>query len=138
MKSTASDPRFVKVRPFKVWSNSFYLAPFIIAIYYGLFITAVLCLCVGIFGTIYHMHHESKKYLLPDQLSSVLLIGTNIGLCFAGSFQAPYFWIAFLFLWLALFYNYYLERHGQYSLNHGLWHLYGSLITLFCIFTYAL
>ena len=127
-----------RFRPFKVWSNSFYLAPFFVALSYGLFVTALLCFGVGIFGTIYHLHHESKRYLIPDKLSSVLLIGTNLGLCYAGGFKAPYFWIALLFLGLALFYDFYLERRGQYSINHGLWHLYGSLITLFSVFTYAL
>jgi hypothetical protein len=127
-----------KARAYKVWSNAFYLIPFFVATYFELWPTAFLCLAVGVFGTFYHLHRESQRYLWPDRISAWLLIATNVALCYLGAFKAPYFWIALLFLALALFYDFYLERRGQYSLNHGLWHLYGSLITLFSIFTFVL
>lgn len=86
---------------------------------------------------LYHLSNE-KKFLRLDSTSAWLLILSNLLLCYIGGFKAPYFWIAFLFLILALTYHYYLQRISQYSLNHGLWHLYGALITLFCILTVTL
>ena len=123
---------------FKVWSNVFYIVPFLVAFYFNLWATAFLSLTVAVFGLFYHLHRESKKFLWPDRIAASLLILTNLALCYFGNFQAPYFWVALLFLSLAIFYNYYLEHHGNYGLNHGLWHLYGSLITLFSIFTFTL
>jgi hypothetical protein len=135
---TRQETIFSQLRPFKMWTNALYMVPLVLALQYGLYVTAVLCLAVAVFGLRYHFHHEGKRYLMPDQISSLFLIGTNLGLCYAGGFKAPYFYIALLFLGLALFYNYYLERKAQYSLNHGMWHLYGALVTMFCIFTYVL
>jgi hypothetical protein len=122
---------------FKLWSNVFYLAPFAMAVYWQLWPTALLALCVASFGMLFHFYRE-KRYLLPDSFSAWLLIFTNLVLCYLGGFQAPYFWIALLFLLFALFYHFYPWKHSEYNLNHGLWHLYGALITLFCIFTYIL
>ncbi len=129
---------FTKVIRFKILSNAFYLVPLVLALYFHLWPTALLCFLVAAFGVRYHLHNESRRFLLLDSLSAWSLIGTNLVLCYLGDFRAPYFWIAFLFVLLAFLYSFYLERRGHYGLNHGLWHLYGALITLFCILTYAL
>jgi hypothetical protein len=122
---------------FKLWSNAFYLVPFAVALYWQLWPTAILSFCVGFFGLLYHLSGE-KRFLLADSVSAWLLIFSNLVLCYWGNFRAPYFWIALLFVALSVFYHYYPWPKKEYSLNHGLWHLYGSLITLFCIFTYLL
>lgn len=122
---------------FKNTSNAFYLVPFVAALYSNLLLTQILVFAVVIFGLLYHLSHE-KRFLLPDAIAAYSLILSNLWLCYLGDFQAPYFWIALLFVFLASFYHYYLQRIGEYSLNHGMWHMYGALITLFCIFTVTL
>ncbi len=122
------------LRQFKVWSNIFYFPTFLLALYWQLPVTAFFIAAVVVFGTLYHLSHE-KRWFLPDAISAYLLIFTNLVLCYEGGFKAPYFWIALMFVALAFTYHYYLQQRGEYSFNHGMWHVYGSLITLFCIFT---
>ncbi len=129
--------KFKNPLAFKVWSNVFYLPAFILASHYSLWVTAVLVAGVVSFGALYHLTNE-KRFFWPDMLCAYALIASNLYLCYVGQFQAPYFWIAFLFVLLAFMYHFYLQNKGQYSLNHGLWHLYGSLITIFCILTLVL
>lgn len=123
--------------PFKVVSNCFYLLPLALAVYWSLWPTAVLVCAVFGFGMAYHLTHE-RRFFREDTLFAYLLIASNLVLCYVGRFQAPYFWIAALFVVLAFTYHFYLQNKGQYDLNHGMWHLYGALITLFCIFTLVL
>ena len=125
------------LRTFLMWSNLFYVAPLVVALYYGLYVTAYLSLCVVFFGIIFHLYKE-KKFLLPDRVSALLLIGTNLVLCYLGHFAFPYFYIALLFVFLAVFYDFYPTTKKDFDLNHGLWHLYGALITVFCILTISL
>jgi hypothetical protein len=125
------------VNRFKVWSNAFYLLPFSVALYSHLLLTALLCLCVAAFGAMYHLSNE-KEYAMADKVSAWLLIASNILLCYLGGFREPYFAIAFLFFCLAMFYHFFPWTKKEYSLGHGLWNLYGSLITLFCVFTFLL
>ena len=121
-----------------LWSNGFYLVPAVLAAQYQLWLTVIFSLGVALFGVLYHLSRE-KRFFLLDTSCAWLLIATNLVLCYLGGFQAPYFWIACLFLGLALFYHYYPWRRGaEYELNHSLWHLYGALITVFCILTFVL
>jgi signal transduction histidine kinase len=121
----------------KVWSNIFYLVPAIVGFSWGLWLTALLSLAVAFFGIFFHLSDE-KQWLLPDKTSAWLLIISNLVLCYQGHFKTPYFPIACLFLILSLFYHYFPWNKKEYNLGHGMWHLYGSLITLFCIFTLVL
>jgi hypothetical protein len=123
--------------PFKLSSNAFYIAPFVLAVYWHLWPSAVLILAVISFGCLYHLSNE-RYFFVPDRVSALLLIVWNLVLCYLGAFKAPYFWIAVLFALLSFLYHFYLQEKGQYDLNHGLWHLYGALITVFCIFTFVL
>lgn len=120
-----------------VWSNLFYLPPLLLAFYWQLWATTLLVCAVVVFGLAYHLSRE-KRFFWPDRASALLLIASNLVLCYFGAFQAPYFWVAFLFVALSFVYHFYLQNQGQYELNHGMWHLYGALITLFCIFTLVL
>jgi hypothetical protein len=113
------------------------MAPLILAAYWHLWPTVILILAVAGFGSLYHLSRE-KRFLLPDRISAILLIASNFILCYLGDYKAPYFWVAVLFALLSFLYHFYLQNKGQYDLNHGLWHMYGALITLFCIFTFAL
>lgn len=122
---------------FKFWSNVFYVIPLYLALHYFLLPTALFTFAVILLGVLYHFSNEKKYYHL-DNASALLLIATNLQLCYRGHFKAPYFWIALLFLILAFIYHFYLQKKNGYDLNHGMWHLYGALITTFCIFTYAL
>lgn len=99
-----------------------------------LWVTALLSFAVAGFGYLYHLSNENRFFAV-DAISAWLLIVSNLVLCYLGDFQSPYFYIALLFLTLALFYHYYPWSKAEYDLNHGLWHLHGALITLFCIFT---
>ena len=121
---------------FKNWSNAIYLVPLIVASYWHLWLTAVLSLCVALFGFLYHLSQE-KRHVVPDMIFAWSLIVSNVVLCYWGSFKEPYFAIAVLFLCLALFYRYFPWTKQEYDVSHGLWHVYGALITLFCIFTYT-
>jgi hypothetical protein len=124
-------------RNFKFLSNLFYLIPFAIAIHWHFWITAFLCLAIILFGTIYHFYKE-RWFFWPDSISAWALIFTNVELCYWGHFTIPYFWLVCFFVALACFQHFYLQEKNNYDLNHGLWHIYGALITLFCILTYAL
>jgi hypothetical protein len=126
-----------KTSTFKVWSNIFYLPAFVLAAYYGLWITAFFVAAVVFFGVKYHLSNE-ERFLWPDNTSAHLLIISNLYLCYASQFSAPYFWIALLFVCLGFFYYLFFQDKRQYSLNHGLWHMYGSLITIFCILAFVM
>lgn len=108
-----------------------------LALYWQLPTTTLLVAASVVFGTLYHLSRE-RRWFLPDTVTAYALIFSNLVLCYEGGFKAPYFWVAFLFSVLAFTYHYYLQERGDYSFNHGMWHVYGSLITLFCIFTYVL
>ena len=123
---------------FTVWSNTAYLAPLVLAYYWALYPTLALVVAVISFGCLYHLSNESR-YLWPDRISALLLISSNLVLCYLGAFQAPYFWIALLFVGFAFLYHFVLQNNkGQYELNHGMWHIYGALITIFCILALVL
>jgi ABC-type iron transport system FetAB permease component len=109
----------------------------VLAVYWGLWPTAALVCAVVFFGSLYHISNE-KRFFWADHISALLLIALNFFLCYLGSFRPPYFWIAVLFSLLSFAYHFYLQERGEYNVNHGLWHMYGSLITLFCIFTLVL
>lgn len=126
-----------KLRAFKVVSSFFYLFPAALAAYLGIWPTAFLSFCVALFGMLYHLYDE-KRFFWPDCISAWLLIATNLVLCALGSFQMPYFGIAFVFLLLALLYNCVIQYRGSYSRGHGLWHLFGALVTIFSILTFVL
>jgi len=118
-----------------IFSIFFYVIPLVVAGIFHLWLTLLFILGVIVFGVLYHMHHE-KKYLWADKFFAWALIISNLFIAYQGHFKSPYFWIASVFLVGALYFRS-REREG-YEIHHSLWHLCGALITLFCIFTYAL
>lgn len=122
---------------YEVWSNVFYIVPLGLAILSGMVFHMVSIGTVFFFGLLYHLSRETKYGWIDNKAAWVLIAGNWI-IVYLGNFHFPYFPIAVLFLVLALYYHYIAKRKqfGGYGLNHGMWHLYGSLITLFSLLTF--
>lgn len=121
---------------FKNLSSAAYLAPAGVAFFYGLYPTAILSVAVAGFGILYHLSNE-KKFLLLDFSFALLLILSNFILIYLGNFKAPYIWFVALFVVLSFWHYFFRQKHGSYEWHHGMWHVYGALITIFCIFTHT-
>ncbi len=123
-------------RDLKIWSNIVFALPLIISIYYKIYILTALIFTVSLFSVLYHFYNE-KKWKLFDAIFSLLIIAYNLYLCYLSNFKFPYFHIALVF---AIFsFIFYSKAHkNNYQLNHSLWHLCSSLITIFCILAYVL
>ena len=72
-----------------------------------------------------------------DDLSETIDIHplTLLSLAYLGDFNRPYFPLALVCLILALYYHYVPGQRKEYAVRHSLWHLFGALITVFCILT---
>lgn len=122
---------------YEVWSNTFYLVPLLMAGLAGMVFHTIAIFAVFLFGLLYHLSRE-KRWGWIDNKAAWVLIAGNWAIVYLGKFSSPYFPVALLFLALALYYHYIAERKqfGGYGLNHGMWHLYGALITLFSLLTF--
>lgn len=128
---------FKKLSAFKFSSYLVYLLPFAAALYWNLWTTAFVVAIVVAIGFLYHWFDE-KRFLIADAGAVCLIVVWNLWLCYQGNFQEPYFIAALVLTVLAFYYYLFRQNSGSYSLNHGMWHLYGALITLFCICTLVL
>ncbi len=113
----------------KVWSNLFFIIPFIIAIYYELFFHSLLIILVLVSSSIYHYSNE-KKFRIFDKIFAYSLIAYNLYLCYLAKFKFPYFWIALLFMIIG-FYFLFIKKKDDYE-----WHISSVIITIFCLFAY--
>ncbi len=120
---------------FKVWSNIFFLIPFLLSTYYHLFIQSIFILAVTLFSTLFHIHNE-KKWNYFDKISATLLISFNFYLLYLSYFKEPYFLLAIFFVIFA-FYFYFTQKKSNYNVHHSLWHLSSAIITILCIFAYV-
>ena len=83
----------------------------------------------------YHLSRE-KRLAIADVVIAWALIASNILLCYRGNFSSPYFELTMLFVAIGVYFKY---RHHRKDLDmdHGLWHFFSSLITIFSILTFA-
>ncbi len=117
---------------FKVWSNLFFLIPFLFSMYYHLFIQSTLIFGVIIFSTLFHINNE-KKWGVLDKTSAIALISFNFYLFYLSRFKEPYFLLAVFFV-ISAFYFYFKQTKSNYDLSHSLWHISSVIITILCIF----
>lgn len=123
-----------KLGAFKFSSYIAYSLPLGWAVYSGLWTTVLVVLVVVAIGFLYHWFDE-KRFLAADAGAVCLMVVWNFRLCYRGHFQEPYFAIALILTAIAFYYYFFRQNSGSYSLNHGMWHMYGAPITFFCILT---
>jgi chromate transport protein ChrA len=109
-----------------IWSNSFFIIPLIITIYYQLILYSIIISLVIIFSTLYHLNKKNKFKIL-DRIFAWLLIIYNLYTIYLSNFKQPYTLLAIIFVFIGLYFLYYKKR-DNYE-----WHLSSSIITLFCI-----
>jgi hypothetical protein len=121
---------------FKNWSNLFFVIPLFLAINFYLYFYAAVILAITANSVLYHFWDE-HRFVSSDYILAYLLISVNLIYCLLGKFTYPYFYIALMFVFFALFFNF-RQTHNdlRYNLYHGFWHIFSSLITLFSILTY--
>ncbi len=121
----------------KIWSNVFFIIPFVtatvIAIIYQdwlLFIHAIIIACVITFSSLYHYNGE-KEYAKIDQIFAISLVVYNLMLCaFSLTLPNRYFYLALVFVVVALYFMYWRKK------DDWEWHLSSAVITTFCILEY--
>jgi hypothetical protein len=114
-----------------VWSNSFFIIPLALALYFEIFIHAIIIFTVIILSTVFHIT-KGKKWENIDKIFAYLLIGYNLYLCYLSSFRTPFFLLAILFVLIGCYFYFYKKR------DDWEWHLASALITVFCILGFAL
>ena len=115
----------------KVWSNAFFIIPFLLSFFQHLFLYSLLIFMVMFFSALYHLWDE-KRFNIPDKVSAYLLISYNLYLLYLSNFRQPYSTLAFLFVFIA-FYFFFVKKKDDWE-----WHIASSIITIFCIFAYSL
>ncbi len=123
------------MQKFKLLSTFFFLLPLFLAIYFKIWISVLVLLCVITLCLIYHSKNEKSLVNLDKILAWVLII-VNLYLCYLGEFRMPYFGIAILLVLISTYFMWFGKGKLGYNLSHGLWHLISSLITIFSILTF--
>ena len=124
----------MKTHNYSVWSNFFFLLPLYLSLTQHLYFSALVISFSLVSGIVYHSSRESS-FLYVDRAAAWLLILNNLILAYLGDFNRPYFPLALVCLILALYYHYVPGQRKEYAVRHSLWHLFGALITVFCILT---
>lgn len=118
----------------KVSSNFIFIIPLAFSFYFQIYFHAFLIFLVILTSIFYHLSNE-KNFRLLDPFTSYALIAGNFYLCFIFKFNPTYFLPATIAVFLG-FYFFFKAQKENYNLNHGLWHFFCAVITLFCIFGY--
>jgi hypothetical protein len=126
----------MKVGQLKTLSTLFFLAPLLLAIYFRIWISALLLVGVIFASFKYHLANE-KKFSKIDRLHAWLLIASNLVICYLGKFKLPFFAIALLLVVLSFYFYIQENKNQKYDINHSLWHISSSLITVFSILTFV-
>ena len=116
------------------WSNLLFLLPLGMAVYFRIWLSAVILCAVLISSFVYHLSRQ-KKLAHTDALLAKVLILSNVWICYLGRFSLPWFAATLILAGLALYF-YFCEQNKNYILWHGLWHLSSALITVFSILTF--
>jgi hypothetical protein len=115
-----------------VWSNVFFLVPFIYSIqnliyWYSLLIGLMISVSV-----VYHWSKE-KRFKYQDYSLSTLLIASNFILLISGNWVQPFSTMALSFALVAILFYRRQYNKNSFDVNHGLWHFF-SAFTCYCSF----
>ena len=118
------------------WTNLFFLIPFIVSFYSGIYWYSFIILVAFIVSFDYHFFNEAKQVYYIDVLFSSSLIFSNFVLLFLGHWALPYSIVAVVFALTALFFCYRKSKPDDYYFNHSLWHIFSAGICISCLVTY--
>lgn len=114
-----------------VWSSLFFIVQLVLTFLYSNFYYSILIVLVTLFSIIYHLSHE-KRYFLYDSLFALALIVKNLYSFSIRGFSSEYFKYTLIFVFIAFLF-YYKSLRKNYSINHAMWHLTSSVITIIAI-----
>ena len=120
----------------KFWSNFLFLLPLLFAVFYKVALYIPIIGTVFIISSIYHYSNE-KILVTIDMAFALLLIFANFVLLFMGGILSPFALSALTLALLAGYFYFRQTKHG-YDLNHGLFHVFSALISIFSILTFTL
>lgn len=119
-----------------VWTNIFFLVPFVVAWRHDLYGFALFLIVVMGASTAYHYVHTRGKAFsllgLIDIFCALILVLWSLSLLKQSLPLNIYSWLALIIfiIVLALFRKQY--HNARYSQYHGLWHLFASLGIVCC------
>jgi hypothetical protein len=124
----------MNTKRFIVWSNMLFVIPFVFSMMFGMWSVAVIIALATVSSVVLHSY-GGKRFLMADRLFGVCLIVLDIALSVLGHFVMPYF-LCVLFFGCIAAYFYIQKRADIYNMNHGMWHIFLAIFTLFCLLTY--
>jgi hypothetical protein len=122
---------------FAVWSNVFYFAPLLLAIYYHLVFVMFSLAFITLFSFAFHATDE-REFVISDWVAAGILIFFNICLWYLGGMKPIFSALIILLGILALSIRYLFERGNRGGIAHGIWHMTAAIVTTVCVFAYAL
>jgi hypothetical protein len=120
----------------KFWSNMLFVLPLMFAVFYNLAWYVPIIGIVLIISSIYHYSNE-KILIHTDHAFALLLIAANFFLLLSGKYLSLFSFSAVMLALLAGYFYFRQAKHG-YDLNHGLFHIFSALISIFSILTFSL
>lgn len=121
----------LKHNSFAVISNIFFVVPFVLTVIRSDLTYSLLIFLVIISSVLYHAKNK-LEYLILDSVMAVILIIRNIYSFYTSVFLSAYFITALVFVFIG-FWFYYKSNKEKGGLNHSLWHLSSSIITLMAV-----
>ena len=119
---------------FAVWSILSFFFPLALAWRWRIDALALVLAAVIVFSFLNHLW-RSKPLRLLDELFAWVLMALQFYLCVLGHFALPEFLGVLVLVPIALVF-YWRRSRGNYDLNHGLWHLFSTTISVFAQLTY--
>lgn len=119
----------------KIISNIFFAFPIFLSVYYGLYFESIIIILSVFASLFYHFYDEKRLYSL-DNAAALILIASNLYLCYLANFRWPFFHLALMAVAVG-FYFFFKAQKENYNLNHSIWHLACMLITTLSIFAYS-
>lgn len=113
-----------------------FLLPLLFAVFYKVALYIPIIATVFVISSIYHYSNE-KVLVDIDMAFALLLIFANFILLFIGGILSPFAISALTLAILAGYFYFRQQKHG-YDLNHGLFHIFSALISIFSILTFTL
>ncbi len=118
-----------------VWTNIFYIIPFVVAVYHQLWWVAGSVALLIAFSFAFHFYRE-KRFIFADFVAAGLVAVFCLALVYWGGLQSGYVLLALLLIAAELYIRYWLEKGRRNGLTHGLWHLVAAITILSCMFSY--
>ncbi len=120
----------------KFWSNLLFILPLIFAVFYKVSYYIPVIAIVFIISSIYH-YSDEKRLVKIDLAFAYFLIFCNCVLLYIGGILSPFAFSAVVFAMLAGYFYFRQAKHG-YDFNHGLFHIFSAMISIFSILAFAL